>query len=113
MSNIQSKNEHGHPSGKVHSTHSSLETFDQATREQASGEAAYNNSQTNSTTKSFSDNKENKDQWHHPGNEKEANSAVQLDRDMHQSRRMSDSDRQKASGTSRSGSWSTGQPYVE
>ncbi|KAF9103292.1 hypothetical protein BGX27_010635 [Mortierella sp. AM989] len=112
MNNDQTnKNEGAQRTGKIHSTHSPLETFDQVTREREMMELEKKQNEAMSTSKS-SDN-DGRNSWHHPGSEKEANSAVQFDRDIQQSRRMSDSDRQKASGTGRSGSWSVNQPYIE
>ncbi|KAG0005813.1 hypothetical protein BGZ80_001691 [Entomortierella chlamydospora] len=128
MSNTQSnKSDTPHrPGSTIHSTHACLETFDQATREQREHEIAQekmnsamsSTNTTNTTTSatnasSLLSNSGDPDVWHHPGSEKEANTAVQLDRDLRQSRRMSDSDRQKASGNTRSASWTTGLPYVE
>ncbi|KAF9370845.1 hypothetical protein BGX21_005378 [Mortierella sp. AD011] len=130
MNNTQSnKNDTPHrPGSTIHSTHACLETFDQATREQREHEIAQEKmnsatSSTNTTTttattsaanaSSLLSDSGNTDVWRHPESEKEANTAVQLDRDLRQSRRMSDSDRQKASGNTRSASWTTGLPYVE
>ncbi|KAF9437512.1 hypothetical protein BGZ76_000445 [Entomortierella beljakovae] len=106
-SSSSSENKPGHRLGVVHSTHAHLETFDQVTREQGISLDIKGDSNSNTTSSSKSV------PWHHPSSEKEANSAVQLDRDMHESRRMSDSDRQKATGNSRSSSYSNNMSYVE
>ncbi|KAF9355522.1 hypothetical protein BGX34_010421 [Mortierella sp. NVP85] len=99
----------------VHSTHSNLETFDQATRDQ---QLYYQQRQQQQQAEQDS----NSSAPSSPTNARSAaelgqiNSAVQLDRDVQRSRRVADENRQKASGNTRSGSW-TGSPnelpYVE
>ncbi|KAG0355450.1 hypothetical protein BGZ54_001147 [Gamsiella multidivaricata] len=105
----QQQQQQGSQPTTVHSTHSSLETFDQATREQQASQQSTDDLNLDDKTLSSKDAKQGIDL-------EQANSAVQLDRDMQQSRRMSDADRQKASGNARSGSWSGNQselPYIE
>ncbi|KAG0318148.1 hypothetical protein BGZ99_005839 [Dissophora globulifera] len=83
----------------VHSTHSFLETFDQATREQQQQETGSSGDINNYAFSTHHPSTDNRKSSSRRGSlEAEANSAVQLDRDMHQSRRMADEDRQKASG---------------
>ncbi|KAF9944542.1 hypothetical protein BGZ65_011902, partial [Modicella reniformis] len=81
----------------VHSTHSNLETFDQATREQRQHHP------DNSAKSIAQDNTKRSVEL------EQINSAVQLDRDVQRSRRTADESQQKTSGNTRSGSW-TGSP---
>ncbi|CAO3570493.1 unnamed protein product [Mortierella alpina] len=103
-----------HPAAMVHSTHSYLETFDQATRDQLQEQ------QSKSTSLLDNDhplaNKHSASAVDSELGFQEANSGVQLDRDVQRSRRVADESKQKASGSGREGSWSGNQsklPYVE
>ncbi|KAG0235715.1 hypothetical protein BGX31_004188 [Mortierella sp. GBA43] len=98
----------------VHSTHSNLETFDQATRDQQlSFKQQHGADSDSSGSSSVPSSPVN---GRRPSELEQINSAVQLDRDVQNSRRIADENRQKASGNTRSGSW-TGNPselpYVE
>ncbi|KAF9958613.1 hypothetical protein BGZ72_000111 [Mortierella alpina] len=103
-----------HPAATVHSTHSYLETFDQATRDQLQEQ------QNKSSSLDKDEPLANKQAASAVDSElgfQEANSGVQLDRDVQRSRRVADESKQKASGSGREGSWSSNSqsklPYVE
>ncbi|KAG0282384.1 hypothetical protein BGZ96_000536 [Linnemannia gamsii] len=100
--------------GTAHSTHAHCETFDQATRDlqqlsqsgAGSGDAMASSMGGHHGRSSGA--KENEESL------REANSAVQLDRDVQQSRRGTDDSKQGSSG--RDGSWATNPqelPYIE
>ncbi|KAF9333301.1 hypothetical protein BG006_003808 [Podila minutissima] len=111
MNSHQNKN---HPSsssssqraGLVHSTRSHLETFDQATRDYHLAQET--SSPSSSQQLSNETMAEGKGQStllagvNSEGALREANSAVQLDRDVQHSRKIADENRQKASGHARS-----------
>lgn len=82
MSHQQQKQE-SRPS-KVHSTHSNMETFDQATREQENELSRSSNAETTASAHQQQQNQQ-KDQQRQL---QEATSGVQLDRDVQQSRRV-------------------------
>lgn len=98
MNSHQNKNQHtssssSHHPGLVHSTHSHLETFDQATREsQLEQESSSSSSQSLSETMVAPT---LQDGANSEGALREANSAVQLDRDVQHSRKIADENRQK------------------
>ncbi|KAF9895693.1 hypothetical protein BX616_009042, partial [Lobosporangium transversale] len=77
------------PVAVVHSTHSHLETFDQATREQNNNTATSNNNNKNENSLNQTLRRSSS------SSEQNINSALQLDRDLQQSRRVADDDRQK------------------
>ncbi|KAG0380294.1 hypothetical protein BGX24_009205 [Mortierella sp. AD032] len=108
-----------HSHNTAHSTHSYCETFDQATRDmQQESKAALraDGGETMSTGSHLGGrSKENNQIDESEQALREANSAVQLDRDMQQSRRGTDDVKQSGS-TGRDGSWSTNPhelPYIE
>ncbi|KAF9297793.1 hypothetical protein BGZ74_009660 [Mortierella antarctica] len=110
MNSHQNKNIHPSSSqrpGVVHSTRSHLETFDQATRDYQLAQ----DTSSPSSSQQFSNEtmaSAGKDQptllagANSEGTLREANSAVQLDRDVQHSRKIADENRQKASGHARS-----------
>ncbi|KAI1319267.1 hypothetical protein EDD11_004404 [Mortierella claussenii] len=106
---VKKDNSTSGPSSVIHSTHSNLETFDQKTREQNSGISNTNtdindiSDHNNSASSTMGSNMSSEGM---SSSEQEANSAVQLDRDIHKSRRVADGDRQKASGGARENSFS-------
>ncbi|KAF9576598.1 hypothetical protein EC968_006945 [Mortierella alpina] len=103
-----------HPAAMVHSTHSYLETFDQATRDQL--QEQQNKSSSLLDKDQSPANKQSASAVDSELGYQEANSGVQLDRDVQRSRRVADESKQKASGSGREGSWSGNQsklPYVE
>ncbi|KAF8930254.1 hypothetical protein BGZ58_008358 [Dissophora ornata] len=95
-SQSQSRSLEGNRPALVHSTHSHLETFDQATREQQQQQDQAIEGDSNNYAFSMRPSK-NKEQSSGRENalEAEVNSGLQLDRDVQQSRRMADEDRQK------------------
>ncbi|KAF9426399.1 hypothetical protein BGZ94_006578 [Podila epigama] len=109
MDNHQNKNHQQHALNSsssrptvVHSTHSYCETFDQATRDAQleQGNNTHHNASGNETMATGTTESNNHRQYN--SNHLEANSAVQLDRDVQQSRKTADENRQKASGGERS-----------
>ncbi|KAF9949788.1 hypothetical protein BGZ70_001632 [Mortierella alpina] len=102
------------PPAMVHSTHSYLETFDQATRDQLQEQESKASSLLDQDHPLA--NKQSASAVDSELGFQEANSGVQLDRDVQRSRRVADESKQKASGSGREGSWSGNQgklPYVE
>ncbi|KAF9099079.1 hypothetical protein BGX23_004050 [Mortierella sp. AD031] len=105
----------------AHSTHAFCETFDQATRD-LEQESKANSKKTMAAGTgtgyhghSHSSSRENSQIEDPEQALREANSAVQLDRDVQQSRRGTDDAKQKGAGV-RDGSWSNNPnelPYVE
>ncbi|KAG0278692.1 hypothetical protein BGZ95_003372 [Linnemannia exigua] len=108
-----------HSHNTAHSTHSYCETFDQATRdiqqESKSASGAVGGETMSTGSHHGGRAKENNQIDESEQALREANSAVQLDRDMKQSRRGSDDVKQSGS-IGRDGSWSTNPhelPYIE
>lgn len=87
-SNHQNKNtsKQDNPPAVVHSTHSNMETFDQATREQENGLRS-SGADTLATKQSATGSASNREQEQNRQRQ-EANTGVQLDRDVLQSRRI-------------------------
>ncbi|GJJ71219.1 hypothetical protein EMPS_03569 [Entomortierella parvispora] len=97
----------------VHSTHSNMETFDQVTREQEAGIRS-SNVETMATTQSTTGSSSSRRQQDQQRQLQEANTGIQLDRDVQQSRRIVN-DASKPQGDSRSwkGDNPNELPYVE
>ncbi|KAG0337339.1 hypothetical protein BG000_005523 [Podila horticola] len=94
-----------HRPGLVHSTHSYLETFDQATRDaQLEQESSSSSASQQFSSETMAGNRQPTMQAgaNSEGTLREANTAVQLDRDVKHSRKIADENRQKASGNARS-----------
>ncbi|KAF8986867.1 hypothetical protein CPC16_009033 [Podila verticillata] len=106
MNSHQNKNQHtssspSHRPGLVHSTHSHLETFDQATRDSQLEQESLSSSSAQFSSETMAA-PTLQDGVNSEGTLREANSAVQLDRDVQHSRKIADENRQKASGNARS-----------
>ncbi|KAF9906008.1 hypothetical protein EC991_001090 [Linnemannia zychae] len=107
-----------HSHNTAHSTHSYCETFDQATRdiqqESKSASASAGGETMATGNRQNSRGKENNQIDESEQALREANSAVQFDRDVQQSRRGTDGAKQGSSG--RDGSWAINPnelPYIE
>ncbi|KAG0313363.1 hypothetical protein BGZ97_010251 [Linnemannia gamsii] len=108
-----------HSRSTAHSTHAFCETFDQATRDlqQQSRSASSGADSKEAMAGSMGGHRHGRSTGAKEENEdslREANSAVQLDRDTQQSRRGTDDAKQGSSG--RDGSWATKPqelPYIE
>lgn len=95
MISHQHKNQHtssssSHRPGLVHSTHSHLETFDQATRDSQLEQRSSSSSSLQFASETMTTPSANSE-----GALREAHSAVQLDRDVQHSRKIADENRQK------------------
>ncbi|KAG0089671.1 hypothetical protein BGZ93_008994 [Podila epicladia] len=111
MNSHQNKNQPSSSSsayrqGLVHSTRSNLETFDQATRDaQLAQESSSPSSSQQFSNEAMAAGNRQPTLLAGANSEstlREANSAVQLDRDVQHSRKIADENRQKASGHARS-----------
>ncbi|KAG0053767.1 hypothetical protein BGZ83_000479 [Gryganskiella cystojenkinii] len=119
-SSHQNKNDRSQQESRpamVHSTHANMETFDQATRDQETAANSGARSSSSTTDMSTLSGSSHKNQLQDQKRQlQKANSGVQLDRDVQQSRSAA-SDSAKPASAGRSTSWkendATEYPYIE